>query len=176
MKSIRVLFVGFLVWCSVAQAADREFTDVVHAISDQFHTRPLRIPMFGLVNAFVFAIRPAGATHIDLAVFEHFNSHDVARNDIPNAIQNAVGRSWKPFVQVRSFRSGREETVFVYMREQGNDWKLLVAAVEHDEAVVVQLKLKPDALQRWLMAPEDSARHWNDRRNDRNDRDDPDDN
>jgi hypothetical protein len=144
-----------------AQAADREFTDVVRVISDEFHTRPVSIPMFGLVNVFTAVVRPAGTRHIDLAVFEHLNSRDREGRDMLQSILNAVGRSWKPFVQVRSRRNGHEETVLVYMRQQGREWKLLVTAVERDEATVVQLLLNPDALARWVASPERCARHWN---------------
>src|SRR5271165_5574612 len=143
-----------LLTAASAQAADREFTEVVRVISDEFHTRPTSIPFFGLVNVFTAAVRPAGTRHIDLAVFEHLGDHDRQGRNLSEALLNAVGRSWKPFVQVRSHRNGREETVLVYMRQQGNEWKLLVTAVERDEATVVQLLLNADALARWIASPE----------------------
>ena len=152
--------VGLLTAAS-AGAADREFSEVVRVISDEFHTRPTSIPLFGLVNVFTAAVRPAGTRHIDLAVFEHLSDHDRQGRNLTEALLNAVGRSWKPFVQVRSRRNGREETVLVYMRQQGNEWKLLVTAVERDEATVVQLVLNADALARWMASPEHCARHWN---------------
>lgn len=144
-----------------AQAADREFTEVVRVISDEFHTRPTSIPLFGLVNVFTAALHPAGTRHIDLAVFEHLTDHDRQSRHLSESIMNAVGRSWTPFVQVRSRRNGHEETVLVYMRQQGKDWKLLITTVERDEATVVQLLLNPDALARWMASPEHCARHWN---------------
>jgi hypothetical protein len=162
MKSLPVAFIAYcLLTAASAQAADREFTEVVRVISDEFHTRPTSIPMFGLVNLITAAVHPAGTRHIDLAVFEHLSDRDRQGRNLPEAILNAVGRSWKPFVQVRSRRNGREETVFVYMRQEGKEWKLLVTAVERDEATVVQLLLNPDALARWMASPERCARHWN---------------
>jgi hypothetical protein len=161
MKSLPVaLIASCLLTAATAQAADREFTEVVRAISDEFHTRPMSIPMFGLVNLVAATVHPAGARHIDLAVFEHLSDHDRQGRDLSESILNAVGRSWKPFVQVRSRRNGNQETVFVYMRQEGKHWKLLVTAVERDEATVVQLLLDPDALARWIADPEHSARHW----------------
>ena len=150
-----------LLTAASARAADREFSEVVRVISDEFHTRPTSLPLFGLVNVFTAAVRPAGTRHIDLAVFEHLSDHDRQGRNLTEALLNAVGRSWKPFVQVRSRRNGREETVLVYMRQQGNEWKLLVTAVERDEATVVQLLLNADALARWMSSPERCARHWN---------------
>jgi hypothetical protein len=160
MKFIPVLAAAGLLAAVSARAADREFTEVVHVISDEFHTRPISIPMFGLVNLVTAAIHPAGTRHIDLAVFEHLSSHDREGRNLPESILNAVGRSWRPFVQVRSHKNGHEETVLVYLRQEGKEWKLLVTAVERDEATVVQLLLDPDALARWMSSPERSARHW----------------
>jgi hypothetical protein len=117
--------------------------------------------MFGLVNLVTAVVRPAGTRHIDLAVFEHLRDHDRDGRNLTESLLNAVGRSWRPFVQVVSRRHGHEETVLVYMRQQGKDWKLLVTAIERDEATVVQLLLNADALARWMAEPERCARHWN---------------
>lgn len=160
MKSLPVAALCLLGALSL-RAADREFNDVVRVISDEFHTRPTSIPFFGLVNVVTAVVHPAGARHIDLAVFEHLSTRDREGRNLREALLNAVGRSWKPFVQVQSRRNGHEETVLVYMRQQGRDWKLLVTAVERDEATVVQLLLNADALARWMESPEHCARHWN---------------
>lgn len=162
MRFIPALIAACLAGAMSAQAADREFTEVVRAISDEFHTRPMSIPMFGLVNVVAAAVHPAGTRHIDLAIFEHLSSHDREGRNISESILGAVGRSWKPFVQVRSHRDGREETVLVYMRQEGKEWKLLVTAIDRDEATVVQLLLNAEALARWMNSPEHCARHWND--------------
>ncbi len=155
---MKAILLGCALCLTTAQAADREFNDVVRVISDEFHTRPIHIPFFGLVNAFTAAVRPAGAKHIDVAVFESLGP---SSRDLPQAIRSAVGSRWSPLVHVQSYRKGHEETVFVYMRQQGQDWKLLVAAIERDQATVVQLMLNPSTLARWLSAPDESARRWN---------------
>ena len=127
-------------------AVDREFSDIVRAISDEFRAQPTRIPLFGLVNAFTYVVRPAGTSHIDLAVFEKLNvrHHDGA--ELSDAIQRAVGRGWAPFVQVHSRRHGSDEVVLVYMRSEGRNCRLLVTSIEREEATVVQLKLNPEGL------------------------------
>lgn len=160
MKSIQLpalLLIACILGPAAAFAADRESRDVVEAISDEFRTRPMRVPMMGLVNAFTKVVRPAGTKHIDIAVFENLSARNRVGRDLPDAIRGAIGASWKPFLQVRSSRD--EETVLVYLRQQGHDWKLLVATVEHREATVVQLLLNTDALKRWLVDPLASARH-----------------
>ncbi len=141
---------------TLGQAADREFSDVVRAIGDECHARPTRIPLFGMVNAFTAVVHPAGTKHIDLAVFENLQPYS---RTLPDTIRQAVGSSWTPFLQIRS--NGDRETVYVYMRQVGRDWKLLLVSMERAEATVVQLLLDADGLARWIANPEHYARHWN---------------
>lgn len=157
MRRVAVLLVASML-ISPAFAVDRQFGDIVRAISDEFHTRPMRIPFFGLVNVVAFVARPAGTSHIDLAVFEHLDTGDRSSRELSHIVQRAVGRGWQPFVQVQSHRNGGDEIVMVYMRPEGRDCRLLVTTIEHDEATVVELKLNPDGLQRWISDPGESAR------------------
>lgn len=161
MRTLRNVLIACAVASTAAQATDREFSDVVNAIADEFHTRPTHIPFFGLVNVVTFVARPAGTKHIDLALFENLDSRDRDGRALAQSIRRAVGSAWKPFVQVWSHHGGREETVLVYMRMEGRDCKFLVTSIEPNEATVVQLKLNPEALQKWLVSPRESAgHHW----------------
>jgi hypothetical protein len=161
MKLMPLAVIAGLLSPVMIQAADRDFNDIVRVISDQFHTRPEHIPMFGLVNAFTFVARPAGTRHIDLAIFDDLGARDRDGRSTMDSIRNAIGGSWKPFVEVRSSRP-EQGNVLVYLRQQGHDWKMLIASIEPDDATVVQLQLDADALARWLQVPEYCARHWSD--------------
>jgi hypothetical protein len=154
---VRAVLVLMLLGAATTSAADREFTRIVNAISREFHTRPTHLPMFGFVNVAMFVARPEGMRHLDFATFEHLNSSGRAGGDLPRAILEAAGSAWKPFVQVFSRRKGEAETVFVFMRPDGEDCRLLVASVEKTEATVVQMKLNAKALSRWLSEPRGSA-------------------
>jgi hypothetical protein len=155
MNRAAALFAVLSVSGVAALAADREFSDVVRAIGDECHARPTHIPFFGMVNAFTAVIRPAGAKHIDLAMFENLAPQDRPR---AGAIERAIGSSWTPLVHVRS--NFDRETVYVYLRQAGHDWKLLVVSTERTEATVVELLLDVNALARWVSDPDHCARHW----------------
>ena len=163
MQPVGMIMIACTLGCPAAFGVDREFNDIVRAISDEFRTRPMRIPLFGLVNAFTFVVRPAGTSHIDLAVFENLNTRHQDERDLEEAIQRAVGRGWTPFVQVHSRRHGSEDIVLVYMRTEGHNCRLLVTSIERDEATVVQLRLNPEGIQRWISSPRESAHssRWN---------------
>jgi hypothetical protein len=160
MRLAGILSVVCTLTCSAAlNAADKQFKEVVRTISAELNTRPVHIPLMGLVNVAAFVIRPAGTKHMDLAVFENVNEDHDGR-EIARRIRKAVGDDWKPYVQTWSNRGGHDEIAMVYMRPEGkNDIKLLVATVGSNDATVVQLKLNPDALARWLKTPRESIQH-----------------
>ncbi len=149
---MRAVFAGLALSLSL-HAADRDFRDVVDSISSRVHARPLSIPFFGLLNMVAYVARPAGARHIDLAVWQDLDWSGENHRELGESIRAAVGGSWKPFVQVRSQR----EVTFVYMRPEGNDWRMLIVSVERRQATAVEVRLNADALQRWVMVPREAA-------------------
>ena len=157
--------------CPTGYAADREFKVIVQAISDEFNTKPMHIPLFGLVNAVTYVAHPGGAKHIDMAIFEDLGRHDGSGQNIAMKIRQAIGEPWKPFVQVRSNRN--DELTLIWMRADGHDCKLLLTTIEPNEATVIQLKLDPEGLQRWLSDPMKSIANqsWKNSDRDKDDRD-----
>jgi hypothetical protein len=156
MKAALIVAAGLMLSCIAVQGAERGFDEIVRAISDQLHTRPVHIPFFGLVNLATFVAQPAGVKHVDLAVFENLDLDEDAARDIAAAMR-ITGGGWKPFVQVRSWKHGNQETVIVYMAADQRDCKLLVMTLESREATVVEVRLNPEALQVWLNHPEETA-------------------
>ena len=99
------------------------------------------------MNAFTFVARPAGTSHIDLAVFEDLQDGTME----PAELRRIVGESWTPFVQVHSKRN--REVTLIYLRPEGRDHRMLITSLERHEATVVQLKLNMDAMRKWLDDP-----------------------
>jgi hypothetical protein len=152
MKAALIVAASWMLSCAALQGADRGFDDIVRAISDQLHARPTHIPFFGLVNFATSVAHPAGVTHLDFAMFENLDLGDRSTREIAETIRRA-NPNWLPFVRVQE----RAETVLVYMEQDRNDCRLLVVTVETGEAIVVEVRLNPDAVQAWLREPEASA-------------------
>jgi hypothetical protein len=152
-----VILISLTLCGLAANAADRDFKEIVRAIANEYHTEPTHIPLLGLISTVTFVARPGGTKQLDLAVFENLKTegHDGAK--VAARIREIVGASWKPFVEVRSRKKGKEEITLIYMRPEGHDFRMLITAIEHDEATVVQLKLNRAAIRRWLDNPIDEA-------------------
>ncbi|MBZ5542089.1 MAG: hypothetical protein LAO07_00230 [Acidobacteriia bacterium] len=149
------------------RAGDREFAAIVQRIQAHYHQRPLRF--MGLAGFFANRAHPQGVKSIKLAVFEDLDpSLHPPDADFDAFLQQVVGPDFRPFVRVWS-RRDREQT-FVYARELGRDFEMLVVTIERDEACVVKMKLNPDAISRWIEEPEERARssaHGGDSEDDR---------
>ncbi len=152
MKAALILTAVWMCSSAVLEGADRGFDDIVRAISSQFHTQPLHIPFFGLVNFATFVAHPAGVKHLDLAVFENLDRDDHSARDLAEVIRMADG-GWRPFVRVR----GHAQTVLVYMAEERGDCRLLVLTAEAGQVTVVELKLNPEATEAWFREPDAAA-------------------
>jgi hypothetical protein len=145
-----------------ARAADREFKDIVSAICEQFQTKPMHIPLMGLVSGFVKVARPAGAKQLDLAIFEDLDASKGSGRNLAESVRAAVGRWMKPMVQDREMRNGQDETVLVYMFEKGKDANVLTVVIEADQAIVTELRLNPEAMRKWISSSGGAVKFWGD--------------
>ncbi len=104
-EDIPVRFAGMaLAWalCSlrIRRAPQiREFKDVVREISDEFHTKPMHIPMMGLVNGFMKVAHPVGAKHVELAIFQDIDWGEGSERSPVASVKHALGE-WTPFVTI----------------------------------------------------------------------------
>jgi hypothetical protein len=149
MKASLIVASVWMLSAAMLQGAEHGFDEMVQAISDQLHARPLHIPFFGLVNVAAAVARPAGVKHLDLAVFQNLDVDESAAREIGKAVRQIDG-GWRPFIHVRSSQHGHDENVVVYMTADGGDCKLLVMTLEPNEATVVEVRLNPENLEAFL--------------------------
>lgn len=144
MKALLFAAPVLLLVTPAATAGDPDFKAIVRGVESNLGIRRMHIPVFGLAMFFVKAARPAGVRQLDMAVFEDLScpAPDAARFE--TIMKQAVGDRWNPIIRVRE-RRGRELT-YIYARPDGRNWKLIVATFEPSEAVLIHLKLNPEAL------------------------------
>jgi hypothetical protein len=132
---------------------DQEFHAVVSAIETQYGAPPMRIPMLGFAT---FCLRLAGTpvtAGLKIAVFENIRrANEISSESLEQSIQMAVGDRWKPLVRVRSRDDG--ELTMVYTNPGDKQLKVLVVAIEEDQATVVQARVKASQMRKWMRAPE----------------------
>jgi hypothetical protein len=143
------VLLAFVFFSPLTAKAD-EFDAVVRNVRAVCGGKKVRIPFLGLAGLATRVMRPAGVKSFKLAVFE-----DVTREGDASGLGAAIGRSlgaeWRPVMRVRAGR-GAEQT-YVYVRDAGENVKLMIVTLGGDQATVIRVKVSPEALARFARDP-----------------------
>jgi len=144
-----------------------EFGAVVKLIEQFYHVKHQSIPLLArtTMKAATTAARIKGGDYKRLAeagsariVFfedQEFNSRGgiVA---FKASIITTVGETWSPLIQTLSARD--EEQSYIFVRNAGEKFNVLVVTIERHDAVVVQVDLKPNTLAQLLRDPSEMGK------------------
>lgn|ERR1044072_348911 len=143
------LLLTFVLFAPAIVRAD-DFDTVVKNVRAACGGKKVRIPFLGLASFATKIVRPAGVKSFKLVVFE-----DVTRagdvSGLGAAIGQSLGPEWRPLVRIRSGR-GAEQT-HVYVRDAGNNLRVMIVTLDGQQATVIRAKVNPEALARFARDP-----------------------
>lgn len=121
-------------------AGEFDFDDAVRHVEDRLETRRLRIPLLGFATgvAGLFSA-PFGAESFRIAIFDRVDAPRSARAHLFE--QPPAG--WRTVLRVRQQRG---EDVTMFCRDEGSWARLLMMLTGGNEAVLMQLKMRPTRL------------------------------
>jgi hypothetical protein len=128
-----------------------DFDWLTREFERQSGVHQLHIPFFGLARFAVAVAHPAGVSSLQMAVFEHPR---VAPQDFAKFADSAVGKTWKPIIHVRD-QTG--EITNIYAQPDGKHLKLIIATLDKDDAVLLQVRIRPEQLIKFV----DEHKHHN---------------
>jgi hypothetical protein len=150
---------------SVARAKGDDFNSVVKMIEQFYGVKHEGLPFLAKAGMKVgrtaarikggTAKRLAEAGSIKLAVFENQN-FDGETPKFRSTLNAALNETWLPLVQTLSATD--EEQNYIFLRESGDKYNVLVVAIEQRDATVVQVTLSPENLKRLLKDPEGTGK------------------
>src|SRR5918998_402601 len=143
-----------LVFASTAvPAKDDDFKSVVKMIEQFYRVKHVGIPFLAKAGMKVAttaarikggqAKRIAEAGSIKLAVFEN-QKFDGDFTQFRNSLNGALNATWMPLIQTLSAKS--EEQTYIYLRDAGNKFNVLVITIAERDATVVQVTVSPKNL------------------------------
>ena len=148
------LLLSLIVLAPTVRAQEKGFDGIVEHLEKHYGAQRTKIPFLGVANFFVKIIRPAGVKSFKLAVFEEFHRNPFnAGTRFDSDMHKLMPKDWKPFMRVSS-RGGNREQVLVYAKPSGKDLELMMVVLEPGEAVVMQVKLNPDAVNKFMNNPQ----------------------
>ena len=164
--AIRTLVVAIVLsTANVVHAKGDDFNSVVKMIEQFYGVKHVGIPFLAKTGMKVAttaarikggeARRFAEAGSIKLAVFEDqaFNG-DFTK--FRSSLNEALNVTWMPLVQTLS--GGGEEQVYIYLKDAGDKFNVLVITIEQRDATVVQVTLSPKNLALLLKDPEGTGK------------------
>ena len=154
-----------LTTANAAPAKGDDFNSVVKMIEQFYRVRHVGIPFLakagmklGTTAARIKggeAKRLAEAGSVKLAVFEDqaFNGDMVK---FRGSLNEALNVTWMPLVQTVS--ASEEEQVYIFLKDAGDKFDVLVITIEQRDATVVQVTLSPKNLALLLKDPEGTGK------------------
>jgi hypothetical protein len=159
-----LIFIALVVFVPSTQAKGDDFNDVVKLIEQFYHVKHQGIPFLaraGIKTATTVARISGGrrrqlaeAGSVKVAYFEDqdFRSKgDYAR--FKSAMSATLDGDWSPLIQVASPRA--QEQTYIYLRDAGEKFNVLVITLEAREACVVQVNLSPSTLAKLMQNPDE---------------------
>ena len=152
-----------LAWPICARADRDGFNEAVKLIEQFYHVKHQNIPL--LARASMKAVKTAAkikggeykklaeAGSVRVAFFEEqtFDSRGQIAS-FKSALQNTLTDQWSALVQTLAPKT--EEQTYVYVRDAGKNFHVLVVTIERREATVIQATLAPQVLADLLKDPE----------------------
>jgi len=152
--------------------ADRDgFNDVVKAIESFYHVKHQSLPFLaraGMKAARTAAkisggdwkrLAEAGSARVVYFEGQNFDSRGQIAT-FKTAVNKTLGQDWSTFVQTLSPKD--EEQNYVFIREDGTKFKVLVITIDRHDATVVQATLRPDVMKELLKNPDDMGKRITD--------------
>ena len=119
-----------------AEAKGNEFDTVCNHLKTKYQAKKVKIPFMWLARFAVGVVRPAGVKSFKVTTFRNLQfSPETLNDEMKNLMSNSFDENWTPIMRVRS-QTG--EQVYMNMREEGNNVKILVVTINKNEAVVVR--------------------------------------
>ena len=168
MKKLTTLLLALVLFNSFStqrtNAKGDDFGDVVKAIERFYHVKHKGLPFLakaGIKTATV-AARIAGGTKrriaeagsVKVAYFENqqFRSTD-GFNSFKTMMNTLLAQTWSPLIQTVTPKDG--EQTYIYLRENGAKYNVLVINLGQTEGSVIQVTLSPQALAALMKDPDE---------------------
>lgn len=170
MKTIRITALALLSFsvllpAAVVQAKGDDFKSVVKLVEKFYGVKHQGIPFLAKAGMKVAttaarikggtARRIAEAGSIKVAVFEN-QDFDGEFTRFRSTLNAALNQTWTPLIQTLSATD--EEQTYIFVREAGDKFNVLVITIAEREGTVVQVTLSPKNLALLMKDPEGTGK------------------
>ena len=147
------VFVGFAATSAVSAKTNKrkEYDAIVYHLKTQYHAKKVNLFVMWAARAIVSIAHPAGVKSFSLTVFDHLKfAPDKVDNEMQAAMRNSFGPEWSSIFHIRS-RDGQQ--AYMYMRDAGENVRVVIITIDKENAVVIRATFSPDKLADFINNP-----------------------
>ena len=162
-KFLSFSVLALLAFVPLTHAKGDGFGDVVKLIERLYHVKHQGIPFLaraGMKTATTVARISGGprrqlaeAGSVKVAYFEDQDFQSSSSYAGFKSSMNATLTDWSPLIQVASSKD--EAQTYIYLRDAGEKFNVIVVTIERREACVVQVNLSPENLAKLMRNPDE---------------------
>ncbi|HNQ14585.1 MAG TPA: hypothetical protein PKM58_03420 [Pyrinomonadaceae bacterium] len=146
-----VLSLVILAFAPPASAKDDGYSSIVRHLKTHYSAKKVGVPFMWLAKLAVKVVKPAGVKSFSVTIFEDLKlRRDTLDAEMQAVMRNSMSAEWSPILRVRT---RDREQAYMYMREAGENVRIMLVTIDNDQAVVVRAKLDPDKLAEFLDDP-----------------------
>ena len=144
-----IVAAGLIFGLAPAQLRADDFGKIVHQIETKYQVHRSHRFLMGFAGLVVKCSSPmTGLKGFKIALFEDHMFAPNPDSNLDEVIQAAGDHGWQSIIKSYSRRS--DEHAYIYARQEGKDLKLLVVSVNPGDAAVIQVKINPDKLAKFM--------------------------
>ena len=170
LKLVIILIACVLLFGSsvpIGSASGDDFNAVVRAIEQFYHVKHQNIPLLaraGMKAAKTAArirggeykrLAEAGSARVAFFEEQNFDSHGQIAG-FKASMKSALSETWSPLVQTLAPKN--EEQNYIFVRELGKNFSVLVITIERHEATVVEATVAPQILAQLMKDPNEMGK------------------
>ena len=146
------LFLFVSISAPSAQAhTHKEYDAIVYHLKTKYHAKKVNLFFMWAARAIVSIAHPAGVKSFSLTIFDHLKfSSDTVDSEMQAAMRNSFGPEWSPIFHLRS-RTGQQ--AYMYMRDAGENVKVVLVTIDKENAAVIRATFSPDKLADFINDP-----------------------
>ena len=152
MKPIARFFIVIIIasFCTASVTAKPDpYKTMVNHLKKKYNAKQMRLPLvMGLVGIGARIYTKGAVKGLKVAIFKEQNFSDPIKDPGFESVFKSFDTSWSPMI--RFYSRKQMQRTYLYAKEDGKDFQVMITAMQPDNAVVLSVKVNPAQLARFI--------------------------
>lgn len=152
MKSFARSFVAILIISFLAAnvvAKPDPYKQMVNHLKKKYNAKQMRLPLvIGLVSIGARIYTKGAVKGLKIAIFKEQNFSEPINDPGFETVFKSFDASWSPMI--RFYSRKQMQRTYLYAKEAGKDYQVMITAMQPDNAVVLTVKVNPAQLAKFI--------------------------